>query len=123
LEASFGASSHGDVEGQLARCTEDFVLRFPYSDPPAELRGKDAVRPRLTQALAVFEFALTLTAVYDCLDPDLLIAEYTSQGRVTTTGKPYANAYVGIVRFRDGLICEQTEYYNPLPAMRALSAD
>ena len=53
----------------------------------------------------------------------MLLAEYTSTGHVTTTGKPYENRYVGVVRFRDGLICEQREYYNPLPAIRALSPD
>jgi ketosteroid isomerase-like protein len=52
----------------------------------------------------------------------VLIAEYTSEGHVTTTNKPYANSYIAIVRFRDELICAQREYYNPVPASRALAA-
>jgi ketosteroid isomerase-like protein len=64
-----------------------------------------------------------LTTVHDCLDPDVLVAEYTSEGEVTTTGKPYANTYIGIWRFRDGRVCGLKEFYNPLISQRALAAD
>ena len=123
LERSFGAVSHGDVDAQLEFCTEDLVIRFPYSDPPRQVEGKETIRPQLKQALTTFEFSLHLERIYDLVDPNVLIAEYTSEGRVTTTGKPYANSYVGIVHFRDGRICQQIEYYNPLVAVRALTPD
>jgi ketosteroid isomerase-like protein len=66
---------------------------------------------------------VVVLAVYDCIDPDTLVLEYTSDGRVTTTGKPYRNSYVGIVRFREGAICFQREYHNPLAARRALTPE
>jgi ketosteroid isomerase-like protein len=123
LERSFGAVSKGDVDAQLEFCTEDLEIRFPYSDPPGHLQGKETIRPYLKRALTTFEFELHLDRIYDLVDPNVLIAEYTSAGRVTTTGKPYANAYVGIVHFRDGQICAQVEYYNPQAAVRALTPD
>ncbi len=119
---SLAALSRGDLEGHLAGCSDDFVLELPYADPPVTVTGKEAVRAYLTPALATFSMHLDITRLIHGLDPDVLIAEYTSEGHVTTTNKPYANSYIAIVRFRDGLICAQREYYNPVPASRALVA-
>ncbi len=123
IEASMAAVSKGDVDGQLALCTDDFVLDLPYADPPKSVAGKETVRAYLKSALGIFELDLAITHIYDCTDPDRLILEYTSVGSVTTTGKPYANSYIAVASFRDGLVCSQREYYNPLPAARSLAAD
>jgi ketosteroid isomerase-like protein len=123
VEAAFAAVGQADVAGQLESFTDDVVLELPYAEPPARLEGKEAIRAHVGPALETFKFRLDITAVYDCADPDTLVLEYTSEGHVTTTGKPYRNSYVGIVRFRDGRICFQREYYNPVPAARALTPD
>jgi len=123
VESSFAAVGRGDVAAQLQHCTDDIVLELPYADPPVRLQGKDAIRAHVGPALETFRFTLEITGVYECLDPDTVILEYTSDGRVTSTGKEYRNSYVGVVRFREGLICFQREYYNPAVAARALAAD
>ena len=120
VERSFAAVGQGDVAGQLESCTDDIVLELPYADPPVRLEGKDAIRAHVGPALETFQFRLAITEVHECADPDTLVLEYTSEGRVTTTGKAYVNSYIGVIRFRDGLICHQREYYNPLVAARAL---
>jgi ketosteroid isomerase-like protein len=121
IEASMQAVSAGDVDRQLSFCTDDFVLDLPYADPPKSVAGKETIRTYLRSALGIFQLQLTITQVYECADPDQLVLEYTSVGSVTTTGKPYANSYIAVAKFRDGLVCSQREYYNPLPAVRALS--
>ncbi len=123
VEGSFAAVGRGDVAAQLEHCADDIVLELPYADPPVRLQGKEAIRAHVEPALEIFRFVLEITSVYECLDPDTLILEYTSEGTVTSTGKGYRNSYVGVVRFRDGLICFQREYYNPAVAARALTAD
>jgi ketosteroid isomerase-like protein len=123
LERAFAAVGRGDVEGQLDCCTDDVTLELPYADPPLQLEGKDAIRAHVGPALQIFRFRLDITQTYDCADADMLILEYRSEGHVTTTGKPYRNTYIGVVRFRDGKICFQREFYNPVPAGRALQAD
>ena len=65
------------------------------------------------------EFTLSLTEIFECLDPNLLIAEYVSEGRSTITNKPYRNSYIGIWRFKEGKICGVKEYLNPLIATEA----
>jgi ketosteroid isomerase-like protein len=118
---SLAALSRGDLEGHLVGCSDDFVLELPYADPPQTVTGKEAVRAYLTPALATFSMRLDITRLVNGLDSDVLIAEYTSEGHVTTTNKPYTNSYIAIVRFRGELMCAQREYYNPVPALRALA--
>jgi ketosteroid isomerase-like protein len=117
---SFAAVSRGDVDAQLEACTDDVVLELPYADPPVRLKGKEAIRAHVGPALRIFSFELEIRKVFECMDPDTLILEYTSEGRCTTTGQPYANSYIGVIGFRDGRICAQREYYNPLVAAAAL---
>ena len=66
-----------------------------------------------TGAFKVFHFSIDITDVYELVDPTILILEYKSTGTVTTTGKAYANRYVGVYWFRDDKICRVREYFNP----------
>lgn len=111
----------GDVPAQLREYTDDAVLEFPYAAPPVRVHGKARIAEYLAAALAVFEMRLTVTRIHESTDPDVLIAEFTGDGRVTTTGKPYANTYISVVTFRGGLIAGQREFYNPATAAEALT--
>lgn len=106
-----------------ALCREDFVCELPYADPPLRLEGIDAYLAHVEPALETFRFRLTLDRIHEGLDPDLLIAEYTSDGSVLTTGKPYRNVYIGVWRFDRGRIAALREFYDPLIAARALEPD
>lgn len=100
--------------------TEDFVLELPYADPPLEIEGKEAVRAYLRQALGTFSIEISVTETLVCPERDAVVAEYVSEGHVTSTQEPYANRYIGVFLFRGDRICRQREFYNPLPAARAL---
>ena len=99
--------------------TDDWVLELPYSEPPKVLKGIDEILAYLKPQMGKLEFTLTLTEIFECLDPNLLIAEYVSEGRSTITDKPYRNSYIGLWRFREGKICGVKEYLNPLIATEA----
>ena len=115
--------SMGDAEAVVAHYTDDYVMELPYAHPdkPDRTEGKEAVRQRLVGAFKVFRFGLHITEVYPCVDPDLLIAEYTSEGEVIPTGRRYSNRYIGLWRFRDGKVCFTREYLNPEAAKAALA--
>ena len=98
---------------------EDWVLELPYSEPPKVLTGINEILTYLKPQMGKLEFTLTLTEIFECLDPNLLIAEYVSEGRSTVTNKPYQNTYIGLWRFREGKICGVKEYLNPLIATEA----
>ena len=123
LRRVFDAMGSGDAQALAQLYTEDYTLELPYAEPePIKVEGLANVGAYLGEALNTFKFTLTLGQVYDLVDPDMLIAEYTSQGEVTTTGAPYANSYIGIWRFRGGQVCGTKEWYNPQISAAALAA-
>jgi ketosteroid isomerase-like protein len=110
-----------DRAGELVDCyTEDWILELPFADPPVRLEGGREIGTYLAARLGTFVFTLSLTAVHECLDPDLLVAEYESDGHVSHTGKPYRNTYIALWRFRDGKVCGVREFPNPMVAAEAL---
>ena len=123
LERAMAAIGTGDRATLAGLYTEDWVLELPFGDPPRRLEGAVEIADYLGPQMGRFEFTLSLVAVHFCLDPDLLVAEYTSEGRATATGKPYHNTYIGLWRFRDGRICGVKEYLNPMVAAEALTPD
>ena len=72
-------------------------------------------------AFEALKFSLEITEVHECVDPDKLVVEYVSQGRVEATGKTYANRYIGVYWFRDGAICRVREFYDALISSQVMS--
>ena len=107
----------------FGRYVTDFVVEFPYSDPPQKLEGFDAYRTAAGAALDIFRFRLELVHVHEGMSPDGLVAEYVSDGVALPTGKPYRNVYVGVFAFRDGKLAGLREYWNPAIAAEALTPD
>jgi ketosteroid isomerase-like protein len=122
LHNAFAGVSAADADLMLANYTDDLVMELPYGDEPAVLEGREVVRAHLRAAFRVFQFRLDITAVHETVDPDMVVVEYVSDGLVTTTGNRYANVYIGVYWFRDGLICRVREFFNPMVAARALRA-
>jgi ketosteroid isomerase-like protein len=123
VRAAFVGVSNADADQMLTNYTEDTIFELPYADPPSIIEGRENVRAYLKAAFEIFKFTLEITEVHETLDPDMLVVEYASNGHVTTTGKPYANAYIGVYWFRDGLISKVREFYNPTASITALTPD
>ena len=75
----------------------------------------------MTDAFVKFYYGTALLVCASIM-ADMAVVEYVSDGRVTTTGNTYANVYIGVYWFRDGLICRVREFFNPMVAARALRA-
>jgi uncharacterized protein len=115
----FGGFAAEDVDQMLDAWTDDAVYVERFSDPPRRIEGKEALRPYFSRAFEFFQMTLEITAVHECVEPDKLILEYSSNGTMLTTGRPYANTYIGIYLFRDGRIWQVNEFHNPLITERA----
>jgi len=122
VQAAVAAINAGDAAAQMTHYTDDLVLEFPFADPPKRLESKAVVEPYLTTALGLFTLDLRVVEVHETTDPDELIVEAAATGTYTPNGAPYENRYVIVYGFRDGLICRQREYYNPLAAQRSAAA-
>jgi ketosteroid isomerase-like protein len=123
LDQFMSAIGGRDFAALESICTSDLVAELPYSDPPARFEGFHAYRSGVSPLLEIYRFSLSLSEIHSSLDPDLIVAEYTSEGTAIPTGKPYRNVYIGLFRFREGRICHLREFFNPLLGIRALESD
>ncbi|MBM3658975.1 MAG: nuclear transport factor 2 family protein [Actinobacteria bacterium] len=110
------AITRGDYDALGTMVTEDLEFELPYGPSfiPNPIEGRDTWMAMSTATFKMFSsFVQHVDAVYDLVDPDLLIAEYHSDAVVTHNGNAYRNRYIGVLRFRDGLVCAWKEFHNP----------
>lgn len=99
--------------------TDDAVFDVPYA-----ASGEGVTLPAVGRAafLHMFcdvtknmfdPFELSPVEFYHAQNPEITVVEYVSKGVFTPTGRPYANRYAGIFRFRGGKIALWREYFNP----------
>jgi ketosteroid isomerase-like protein len=64
-----------------------------------------------------------IDAFHEMADPDALIVEYHSETVLRSSGRPYGNKYLGILRFNGDQVVYWREYVNPLPIIEAFGLD
>ena len=122
VRRAFAGIAAGSAEQMLVdNYTDDMVLELPYASPPTVIETKERAIKYLTAAFGLFRFSLEITEVHECVDPDKLILEYTSIGKVVPSGKAYGNRYIGVYWFRGGRIARVREFYDPTVSAQALS--
>jgi len=112
-----------DVAGWVSMWTEDGSMEFPYAPPgyPQRLDGKAAIREYMRDYPDKIEIAsFTVEAFHQTLDSNVVIIEFSVDGRAVETDRPYAMRYVAVVTLRDGDIVHYRDYWNPLAAITAL---
>lgn len=123
IRLAFEGVSAADADQMLEQYTEDLVMELPYTNPPITIDGREKVRSYLRAAFKAFKFRIWITEVHPTIDPEMAIVEYASEGQIATTGKSYANTYIGVYWFRDGRISRVKEFFNPEITAEALSPD
>jgi uncharacterized protein len=94
---------------------EDAVVEYPFALPsgPARLAGRPAIRRYFA---AVARLPLELKAhhivLHETTDPEIVIAQYDYDGRVTTSGRSFQVANIQVSRVRDGQIVSSRDYHN-----------
>jgi len=114
-----------DFSGACALLTKDVLCDWPYppmKDGATEIRGREALEQFFSGGMEAFDpYDYEITAVFDLVDPNCLIAEYHSNSRFRPSGAPYRNDYLGIFRFDDGLVAYWREYINPVVVAEVLA--
>ena len=123
IRRAYTGIGNADADEMLANYTDDLVLELPYGTPPFVLEGRETIRAYLKGAFHALKFRLEIIEVHECLDPDKLVVEYVSEGRVESTGKTYANRYIGVYWFRGGAICKVREFYDALISSQVMAED
>lgn len=119
LGAGISAGRWSDLADLYA---EDAVVEQPFA--PHRIEGRAAIAAHFA---AASRGSLTLTArdvvVHETTDPEVIIAEFTYDGVVTTTGRTLTTANIQVLRVRDGLIIASRDYHDHATLAAALSAD
>jgi ketosteroid isomerase-like protein len=117
LEAEFNL----DAEGMIAELADDIVIEFPNAFDGMESRyeGKEVVSAMIRDWITSFwsELRSTRMDIRPEADPNRAVAEYRSEGKIASNGKPYIQKYAGVFIVRDGKLAYHAEYFDPLPVM------
>jgi ketosteroid isomerase-like protein len=115
------------VDELVSLFADDAVMELPFA--PGKMArshvGKTAIAEFQRFARDAFsEFSMTVDAIHQTADPQVVIAEHRSDAVVAENGRPYRNRYVTIFTFDDdGLISEWREYYDAGVVVRAFRPD
>ncbi|MCE9668665.1 nuclear transport factor 2 family protein [Myxococcus stipitatus] len=109
----------------VALFAEDGVLEFPYGPEgfPQKVAGKQELFEYMKNFPRHFEVRFTNLKFHETTDPALVVAEFSSEGKALTTGRPYNQTYISVVETRDGRITRYVDFWNPLVAMKAMEAN
>lgn len=113
-----------DIKGWSLLSAEDVVAEFPFAPQgsPTRLEGRAALYDYLRNYPSVINLrSMPHLRIYSTDDPNIAIAEWSSSGEVLTNGNAYEMSYATFVTFKDGLIVNYREYWNPLAFMQAMS--
>lgn len=105
-------------------CTDDVVAEFPFAPEgsPTRIEGRGALFEYLRNYPDVIDVReIPTTRIYPTIDPNVAIAEWSVSGSVVSNGNPYNMKYATFVTFRDGLIANYREYWNPQVFLAAMS--
>ena len=113
-----------DMKGWADLCDENVVVEFPFAPDVSSQKivGRAAIYEYLRNYPNTIDVkSIPTLKIHVTDDPDVAIAEWSASGTVIANGNPYEMSYATFVTFRDGLIVNYREYWNPMAFMAALN--
>ena len=113
-----------DMKGWSLLCADNVVAEFPFAPQgsPKRIEGREALYEYLRNYPSVIDVAsIPNLRIYATDDPNVAIAEWSASGKVLTNGNAYEMSYATFVTFKNGLMTNYREYWNPLAFMQAMS--
>lgn len=112
-----------DMDALIAHFADDAVMELPFApvSMPKRYDGTEAIYGFMSFVRDAFSsFSMTVDAVYETADPNVVIAEHHSEGVVRANGRPYDNRYCTIFTFDGtGRVVRWREYYDAGVVVRA----
>ena len=122
VRALLAALTAHDLRAVLACIHDDGVVELPYERTVPTL-SKTSLATLLVSLFELYrQFDIRLTHIYDLRDPDTLIARYEGDCIGRLDDIPYANNYIAVFTFSDGLISSWREYDNPMISLASQRA-
>jgi ketosteroid isomerase-like protein len=113
LRRAMGGITALDADAIRAELEDSAVFELPF-EPAVPDCDRAGFLQLLSMMFVMFKkFEITITDIYDLVDPDMLIARYQSDAMGRDEPVVYQNEYIGIFRFVHGKITFWREYNNP----------
>ncbi|MFW2853584.1 nuclear transport factor 2 family protein [Sphingomonas sp. TX0543] len=122
LRQALGDRIDADATTFVEMMADDGVMEFPYAPAglATRLEGRAAIAGHLEEAGKMIAFdRMGEPVVHPSTDPDIVVLEFEGFGRGVTTGEPYDQSYISVIRTSGGRIVHYRDYWNPLVALRA----
>lgn len=122
LRKALGDRIDPDAGSFVDMMAENGVMEFPYAPPGFSIRleGREAIRQHLAGVGDMIAFdRVGEPTVYSSTDPDMVIIEFEGFGRGVSTGEPYDQRYISVIRTQGGRILHYRDYWNPIVLLRA----
>ena len=113
-----------DMKAWSELCADDVIAEFPFAPEgtPSRFEGREALYAYLKDYPSYIDVkSIPTLKIYPTDDANIAIAEWSASGVVISNGNPYEMSYATFVTFRDGLIVNYREYWNPQAFMKAMS--
>lgn len=119
--------SANDREAFAELMAEEGVIEWPFTGPggPSRLEGREAIREYVVHSPLARRMRfedLRPDVFHETGDPEVIIVETTTLGRVEDTGRGFELRAVAVLRIHGGKIVSYRDYVNPLAAARAAGA-
>jgi ketosteroid isomerase-like protein len=117
VESFFARMRAKDIDGWIQLWAEDGKILIPYPPQgagfPPRIEGRDNILAGFRQLFAHFErYDCETLGTYPSVDPNYIVVEWSVRAHLTT-GLVYRGENITVFRFRDGLIAEYHDYFNP----------
>jgi uncharacterized protein len=114
-----------DIKAWVDLADENIVTEFPFAPEgsPRKLLGRAALYEYIRNYPSVIDIRSVPTfEVYETSDPDVAVVEWSVSGEVLPNGNPYEMSYATFVTFRNGLMVNYREYWDPLTFTKAMGS-
>lgn len=123
IERIFAFIDAQETDALLDEFADDVVMELPFAPGrmPKRYEGKAAAREFMTSVRDSFSsFSMTIDAVHETDDPNVVVVEHHADGVVAANGRTYDNRYVTFITFNDaGKVVRWREYYDAGVVVRA----
>ncbi|EUA25367.1 snoaL-like domain protein [Mycobacterium intracellulare 1956] len=110
-----------DTDAIRAELHDTAILQLPF-EPAVPDTDRDGFLQLLSMMFVMFkQFTITITIIYDLVDPNVLVARYHSDAVGRDKPVNYQNEYIGVFHFVDGKITLWLEYANPEASHAAIA--
>ncbi|MCP3757265.1 nuclear transport factor 2 family protein [Streptomyces sp. TBY4] len=117
--------SEGRIEEWVDGFTEDGVLEFPYPawGLPTRMQGREALLAQMTIFREQLKVEFSEPCFYTAGEDGLVVAAFTGECTLLTTGGQYHQTYLSVVRFEQVQIALFRDFWDPWLVMEAAGGE